>query len=271
MEKLTGKILRRLKIWQYNIRSLYVKKVFLPMRGEMTAEAVRFLLKKKLIETDTDIAALGSKWPELVKASFDPSDPDDFYSKWTGQTGASNIIANINDQFGRYYMHDAMAASLGTDNGFSGTVLDFGCGTGALSMAWQRKYCGRAKLLLADVDNLAAEFVRDQIQKHADYNTAQLDICLSKLAGSSVDVLVCAHVLEHLKNPSEVFASIESRLKTGGWLIIDAPWGGHPEHLHEAPVDWETNGGAVLLKEKYAKMRGLNPYSGLSGLYKKKS
>jgi hypothetical protein len=270
MNGITAKISRRLNVLLYDLRSIDIRKEFVPMRMEMLKEAAGFLAEKRLIGQDTDIEALGKEWPELVRTSFNPSDPDAFYSKWTGPAGASNIIANITDQFKRYYMFGAMSRSIGRNNGFDGTILDFGCGTGALSMAWQRRYCRKSKLLLADVDNLAAEFVRYQALKHRECRIEQRDISLSELPDLSVDVLICAHVLEHLKNPSEVFGLIEGRIKNGGFLILDAPWGGHPEHLPEAPVNWEKNGGALLLREKYEKTGGLNPYPGLSGIFRKK-
>lgn len=268
--EIAARVIRRLGIIKYNLTSIGAKKVFLQMRAGILAEAADFLTEKKLIDSAADIAKQGAGWAGLVKSLFDPSNPEAFYTGWTGKTGSAGIIANINDQFGRYYMYKALAFSLGLNNSFKGTVLDFGCGTGALSLSWQSNYCNEARLYLADVENLSAEFVRYQTGKHPESKIEQTGISLKHLDEKSVDVLICAHVLEHLKNPSEVFATIEAKLKNDGLLILDAPWGGHPEHLAEAPIDWENKGGAVMLKEKYVKVRDLNPYPGLSGVFRKK-
>ena len=268
--EIAARVIRRLGVIKYNLTSIGAKKVFLQMRAEMLAEAADFLIEKKLINSAAEVSQQGDRWSGLVKSLFDPSNPEAFYTGWTGKTGSAGIIANVNDQFGRYYMYKALALSLGLNNSFKGTVLDFGCGTGALSLSWQRKYCNEARLYLADVENLSAEFVRYQRGKHPESKIEQTGISLESLNENSMDVLICAHVLEHLKNPSEVFATIEAKLKNNGLLILDAPWGGHPEHLAEAPIDWENNGGAAMLKDKYVKVKGLNPYPGLSGVFRKK-
>ncbi len=232
--------------------------------------AEEFLLSKGYIKDGEDLNRLAKKWQHYLNTTFDAKDPEAFYGKWVGEQGASNIAANIKNQFLHEHLAHAYYKYMGIDNSFSGTVLDFGCGTAALSFSWREKYAMHASLILADVDNLAKEFTGYMATKYDNRKTRLCSVDLKDVPGESVDFMICAHVLEHLKNPSSVFGKINNRVKKGGILLLEAPWGGQPEHLPEAPVDWENNGGADMLAREYELLETMYPGSPLSGVYRKK-
>ena len=87
--------------------------------------------------------------------------------------------------------------------------------------------------------------------------------------GVSFDLIICVDVLEHLKNPSEVFIKkIDPKLRKGGVLLLTAPWGGgHITHLEEAPADWHRS-GAKVLADRYRRKFIIEPID-VSGIYLK--
>ncbi|WXG42745.1 MAG: methyltransferase domain-containing protein [Promethearchaeati archaeon SRVP18_Atabeyarchaeia-1] len=213
---------------------------------------------------------LRQKWPSYVADLFDPSSPARFYLGWNGDVGASNIPANIIDQFSRPHIAYALIRQFGRNHQFKGSLLDFGCGTAAVSLSWQVTCANQSGLLLSDFENLPREFVRYYIKKYPRFRRELVDIDLKEIPDYSIDGILCIHVLEHLPNPTTLFKLISSKLKTGGIFIVEAPWGGHPEHLKEAPTDWNEEGGKELLSTEYTMLKKMNPYVSLSGVYKKK-
>ena len=263
-----GKITRRIRMYFYSALWEAGSRGYKAAKKENEALAGQFLKEKGLIKEPGETGLLADKWAGYVKTLFDPSRPEEFYLNWKDSAGAANISANIRDQFSRKYFLYALKKELG--KWFKGRILDFGCGTAAASASYLMAYSAEAKLDLADVDNLASEFVSYLIVKHRKFNISKAEISLRGVKESFYDAVACIHVLEHLKNPSEVFMNLADKLKPGGILFIEAPWGGHPEHLPEAPLDWEKNKGAAYLEENFIKKSDLNPFCTLSGIYIKK-
>ena len=183
--------------------------------------------------------------------------------------GAANLPVNIRDQFSRDYIAMALFLLFGPPFTFTGRLLDFGCGTAAISLSFKRQFVPRARLYLADVENLPAEFVRYRIERGGDSNVMFCGIALEEIPEASLDLILCIDVLEHLPNPSEVFALLDHKLRPGGILILQAPWGGHPEHLDCAPIDWVNQGGHNRLEDGYRLMMQMAANC-LSGVYWKR-
>lgn len=265
--QIADKIMRRVKRLAYTAFWSITSAGFAGAQKEIEKQAGLFLAEKGLIKNPGDAVRLALKWDEYVKEMFDPAKPEEFYLKWKADAGAANIAANIRDQFSRKYLLWAMKKYLG--KGYRGRMLDFGCGTAAAAAAYVMKFSPGAVLELADVENLASEFVSYFVFKYPLLNISKTEISLAGIPDNYYDAAMCIHVLEHLKNPSGVFIGLAGKIKPGGILFLEAPWGGHPEHLPEAPLEWESGGGALFLKEKFIKKGSLDPFCGLSGVYEK--
>ena len=215
---------------------------------------------------DRFVEELARAWPELSRALWERTTPKTFYRSWDGEVGASGLAANVVGQLSRPYVAAAFIRHL---RGFRGRILDFGCGTATLSLAWQRDFAPNAHLYLADVNNLARRFVKWRLDKCPSRHVEMVATDLQVIPDGELDVLVCLDVLEHLPNPSEVFIAIERKLKHGGLLFIQAPWGGGFEHLAEAPIDWGKKGGAERLTLAFHRLSRLKPWGDLSGVFAK--
>lgn len=237
--------------------------------------AGEFLRSRGLLPDGQAPVELGAKWAGYVRELFQAEHPERFYASWQGEAGAANIVANILDQFSRIYIMADLHRRFLRPSAPPRVILDFGCGTGAMSLTFQQLGRPHPTVLLADVPNLARDFTRFIREQQTDRSIELVDPDLTAVTDHSVDLLFCVHVLEHLPNPSEIFARVESRLQEGGWLYLEAPWGGHVEHLPEARENWLDHGGATILRTRYQFRGALNPLirwrGGLSGLYRKVS
>lgn len=239
-------------------------------RTECLADALEFLRLQGLCSTPEEMDALAAEWPQYVRTCFDKNKPDAFYAQWTGPMGGSNVPTNIRDQFTRDYVVAALFLVFGPSSTYGGKLLDFGCGTAAISLSWQRAFAPRIRLFLADVENLPREYVKYRIEKNADTNVRLVDVGLADVADNGLDVILCIDVLEHLRHPSETFRMLDGKLRCGGILIAQAPWGNHHEHLDCAPIDWQNNGGREILENGYVRMAQMNRAIELSGVYWKR-
>ena len=239
-------------------------------RASCLREAFEFLRLKGLCDAPEELNALAAEWPRHIAERFDAGAPDSFYAQWTGRTGASSIVINIWDQFSRDYVVAALFYVFGPPYTFAGRLLDFGCGTAAISLTWQRQFAPRSRLYLADVDNLPAEFVRYRIESQGDTGAIPVGVLLEELSDNALDVVLCIDVLEHLQRPSDTFRLLDRKIRGGGFLILQAPWGNHPEHLDAAPLDWASNGGGEMLDTHYLPLLRMSPGAYPSGVFVKK-
>lgn len=239
-------------------------------RAAYLDDAEAYLRTRGLIPEGETRESLAGHWREYIRQYYDPARPAAFYASWQGTVGAANVFVNIADQFGRTYVVNALQPFFAAPYGFTGTILDFGCGTAAISLNWQWSFAPRATLLLADVENLPMEFVRHAIAQHPECRSLVHNVLLEGIPDHSVDLALCIDVLEHLPHPSETFALLHRKLRNSAILLLQAPWGGHPEHLPEAPIDWRDNGGAQLLREQYNQLAPMTPGTDPSGIYLKR-
>lgn len=203
------------------------------------------------------------RWNEYVKKHFDKKNPEAFYHSWIDDIGALAISINIHDQFRRYELYQSLKKYIQPNH----VLLDVGCGSAALY--WEMLKAN--DIFLVDLPNENQKYVEFKSQ----YDSRKHVCTLSNLDQNLVfDTILIIDVLEHLENPSQFFVeNVHRRLKIGGLLFIQAPWGGHPEHLPESPKNWSQHGN-MILKENYKLVDTINSlfyytHYYLSGVYKK--
>jgi methionine biosynthesis protein MetW len=102
-------------------------------------------------------------------------------------------------------------------------VLDVGCATGYLAAELTRRGCTVDGV---EVDPVAAEQARAHCRAvvvgdlEAPFTHAEVG---RMLAGARPDVVVCADVLEHLRDPWAVLAWLKTLLAPGGRAVISVP------------------------------------------------
>src|SRR5579884_2888128 len=105
------------------------------------------------------------------------------------------------------------------ENGAGQRLLDLGCAGGYLS----RIFADRGYSVTAvDIPGSA----QPALPATAEYLEADLDHGLPALRGS-FDVVVCADVLEHLRNPDRILREIRERMSPGAKLVASLPNSGN--------------------------------------------
>jgi SAM-dependent methyltransferase len=98
----------------------------------------------------------------------------------------------------------------------NGTILDVGCGTGALLAAVGRQ--GAFRLLGVEYRPDAAEQAR---REGITVWTGELEN--ADIPEGQVDVVVMEHVIEHVRDPIATLQRIRSLLKSGGRIVGETP------------------------------------------------
>ena len=235
-------------------------------------EDLRAFFQRAGRELPEDLKPLERRWDQYTQSAFDPRHSQSFYEGWVGEVGYLNVVANTCDQFRRIELFLAYERWMPLQ---AGSLIDLGCGTAGLTLQFARRF---DDVMLVDVDNVAKEFVRFKLERHRENVHARPVLPAALQEGTRADAFICVDVLEHLPNPSAVFAEqIDRCLQPGGLLFLQAPWaGGVPEHLAEAPVDWIQRGGEQLLARAYDKVAPIShlierkPHC-VSGVYRKRA
>lgn len=92
-----------------------------------------------------------------------------------------------------------------------GRIVDYGCGPG-----WfLRALCRRWEKIGIEVSPHAI----DEARKHGLHIAETSD----EIPDTWADVVLCHHVIEHLRDPIDAIGEMRRMLKKGGWLIIGTP------------------------------------------------
>jgi ubiquinone/menaquinone biosynthesis C-methylase UbiE len=111
------------------------------------------------------------------------------------------------------------------------TVLDFGCGPGAFSVAAARIVGPGGNVYAVDVNPLALAAVRRAAKKRQLTNMATLlSTDLGSLPNATVDVAILYDVLHGLPDPPKVLAELHRLAKPGGLLTVS------DHHMSEADI-----------------------------------
>lgn len=101
------------------------------------------------------------------------------------------------------------------------TVLDCGVGTGALSQALIRVLKAPFALTAVDVSPRMLEQAKNTLQgTNADVTVRQADVCALPYDDDSFDLVMAAHMLEHLPDPAAALTEMVRVLKPGGRLVV---------------------------------------------------
>lgn len=103
-------------------------------------------------------------------------------------------------------------------------ILDLGCGSGALGA-----FLAEHKQCVCDGVTLSQEEARHAAPFYRHVHVADLEDCdLDQLFGDArYDYIVCADVLEHLRQPERILAACRKRLTPKGRLLISVPNAGY--------------------------------------------
>lgn len=106
-------------------------------------------------------------------------------------------------------------------SGAAHAVLDVGCGTGALSTAWVEAG-GLAKNGQLDLLDPSSRMLEQACARLGGLHPRALEggVGCPDLPDRSYNVVLCAHVIEHLPDPVDSLAWMASKLKPGGHLVL---------------------------------------------------
>jgi SAM-dependent methyltransferase len=120
---------------------------------------------------------------------------------------------------------------------FTGSTLDFGCGTMPYKYLFEK----------------TANYIGLDIEVSGNHNLRKPDIIYDgkkiPLADNAIDNVFCSEVLEHVFNPNVVLTEMNRVLKPGGKLLLTCPF---TIFEHETPYDYarySSYGLTHLLKE----------------------
>jgi 2-polyprenyl-3-methyl-5-hydroxy-6-metoxy-1,4-benzoquinol methylase len=101
-------------------------------------------------------------------------------------------------------------------------VLDVGCATGYLAAELGRRGCDVVGI---EYDPGAAEQARPWCREIVvgDLESAEVRADVERLAAGEVDVVLCADVLEHVRDPWAVLMWLRTLLAPGGRAVISVP------------------------------------------------
>jgi SAM-dependent methyltransferase len=138
------------------------------------------------------------------------------------------------------------------------SVLDIGCGTGALAQLLARR--GAAHVHGTDIEASAIEYARNRLAAEApelaDRLTFQVVSGMADLGDRRFDVIVSKDSFEHFEDPEGFVASAGDHLTPGGVLAIGfgptwkSPYGGHLHHMTRLPWAHLLFPEAVVMEER---------------------
>jgi 2-polyprenyl-3-methyl-5-hydroxy-6-metoxy-1,4-benzoquinol methylase len=111
-------------------------------------------------------------------------------------------------------IHAAVAAALAARGVRDATLVDLGCGGGAL----------RERLAGCCSHYLGVDAVRyEGFPPDAEWIRADLDALPAPLPGAAADVCVAVETIEHLENPRALLREMTRLTRPGGWIVVTTP------------------------------------------------
>lgn len=178
--------------------------------------------------------------------------------KYISHTGGQKTISDSLYRFARNHMHN-WKRNVIEQLQRSGSILDYGCGTGEFLQ--YMKYKGW--------DIYGVEPAAEARAKAISNTQAEIVNTIDDLPSTQVDIITLWHVAEHLHDLNAILQLLKSRLKPGGSFLIAVPnyqspdsknykshWAGYdvPRHIwHFSPSSMNqllTKNGMTLVTKK---------------------
>jgi len=102
-----------------------------------------------------------AEWPTIEKKLFQKNNLSNFYQSWNNKASYCNICCNIINQHIEIMNFQVIASYFIKE----GLYIDYGCGTGSLSMGLFLENKLKGKLILLDIPNDVSKFVKYRIKK----------------------------------------------------------------------------------------------------------
>lgn len=123
-------------------------------------------------------------------------------------------------------------------------ILDVGCSTGSLGANLKRRF-PTAQITGIEYDAEMAQVAKDKLDEVIVADLDRPD-WIDKIAHRQFDLILCADVLEHLRNPGNVLLVLQQVLTPEGRLIVSLPNVRHWSVIYQLLIkgDWPlTNSG----------------------------
>jgi len=99
-------------------------------------------------------------------------------------------------------------------------VLDCGVGTGTFALAFARAFAAPVSIDAVDVSDVMIKEARQRFHQAGLVVAFECaDVCALPYSDNQYDLVMAAHVLEHLPDPVVALMEMRRILKPGGWLV----------------------------------------------------
>jgi len=102
------------------------------------------------------------------------------------------------------------------------TVLDVGCSTGEVGMRLKRRGDNKTTVVGIEQDPAMAEVASTRLDQVVIGDVEKIDF-YAELAQSAFDTIICADILEHLRDPWKCLSSLHPLLAEDGTIIASLP------------------------------------------------
>ncbi|OGM32975.1 hypothetical protein A3D01_05625 [Candidatus Woesebacteria bacterium RIFCSPHIGHO2_02_FULL_39_13] len=102
-------------------------------------------------------------------------------------------------------------------------ILDFGCGSGTLSLYFASKGNNVVGIDISPKVIRTAKASASRLDLRKELNFFTLNEGKRKIKGQRFDLILCIEVLEHIKNDEVLLRFFSSHLKKSGYLILSTP------------------------------------------------
>jgi demethylmenaquinone methyltransferase/2-methoxy-6-polyprenyl-1,4-benzoquinol methylase len=163
--------------------------------------------------------ALGSWNVSISRRPFEPAELEHHYDRtadvWQSKVERLGFV-DAYHQLIAFALRDRQLS----DNGMPLQVMDAGVGTGAMSQAFSNLVSCDVDLLGVDISQQMLKRARRTVHKpNVSMQTLKADLGALPLEDNTFDLILMAHVVEHLADPVPVLAELRRVLKPGGMMI----------------------------------------------------